>query len=193
MAGLDLITAPSGAVISIAEAKANCRVTHDAEDASFAAWALAADGRFEDITGRQALTAQWRRTLDRWPACGEIQVPLPPLQSVESITYLDTSGDWQTLDTNDYVVETFSGPRAGFGRISLAYGKSWPSTLDQAGSIRIDFTAGYGDPEDVPGPVRQGLLLFIGSCYVNREDEVSVQVRRATVASKQLWMPYYVR
>jgi hypothetical protein len=68
----------------------------------------------------------------------------PPLISVDSITYLDTSGTEQTLDTSFYVYVP------GFpGRIAPAYGKIWPFTLPQLGSVTIKYTCGYGSTSTV--------------------------------------------
>ena len=63
----------------------------------------------------------------------------PPLISIDSIHYLDTSGTLQTLPSNFYT----SVP--GFpGRVAPAYGKIWPFTLPQVGSVQINYTCGYG-------------------------------------------------
>jgi hypothetical protein len=63
----------------------------------------------------------------------------PPLISVESIQYLDTSGTLQTLSADFYKFV------AGFpGRVAPAYGKIWPFTLPQIGSVILSYTCGYG-------------------------------------------------
>lgn len=63
----------------------------------------------------------------------------PPLISIDSIQYLDTSGTLQTLPTDFYVYVP------GFpGKVAPAYGKIWPFTLPQIGAVVINYTCGYG-------------------------------------------------
>ena len=86
-----------------------------------------------------------------------IDLPRPPLQSVESIQYIDTAGNVQTLAPEDYVVDASSGE---IGRVALAWNRFWPITRCSINSVVIQFTAGYGDAaEDVPQAIRQGILI----------------------------------
>lgn len=97
---------------------------------------------------------------------GVIQLPYPVLQSVDSIQYLDTNGDLQTLPSSDYVATTNATP----GRIQPAYGTIWPIARPQIDSVRITFTCGYGALEsDVPASVRLALRSVVASTYENRE------------------------
>lgn len=115
---------------------------------------------------RIALIQQtWQAKLDGF--CDEIVLPRPPLISVASITYIDTNGTQQTLDSSVYQVDTFSRP----GRINLAYGQSWPSTRDQRQAVTITWTAGYGAAATaVPENLKNGLKLLCGSWYGMRDD-----------------------
>jgi len=63
----------------------------------------------------------------------------PPLISIDSIQYLDTSGTLQALPSDYYKYVP------GFpGRVAPAYGKIWPFTLPQVGSVVIAYTCGFG-------------------------------------------------
>lgn len=189
-----LITAPDSSVISLWRAKAQCSVTHSEFDDLLTGYALAADARCEDVTGRQLLTATWEAWSDGWPACRSMVLPRPNLQSVTSVSYLDTAGALQVLDSSDYVVEAFAGPRGGFGRISLAYGASWPSVLPQAKAVRIRYVAGYGDDgADVPASIQQGLLLTIATWFATREDATEATMSPVPLSARRLWRPFYVR
>lgn len=193
MVGLTLVTPPTASVVTVSEAKQHCQVTHSDADGMFEGWCLAADARCEDVTGRQLLTATWAQTRDRWPTCGVITLPRPNLQAVVAITYRDPQGDLQTVDPDDYVVEAFAGPHGGYGRVSLAHGRSWPSVREEAGAIRVEFVAGYGTSDHVPASIVQGLLLTIGTWWLQREDITSPQVRAAPLAARNLWRPFWVR
>lgn len=162
--GLTLILAPSGEPIALAEAKLHCRVDSTEDDALITALIVAARNQAEDRTGRVLVTQKWRIDIDAFPV-DTIEIPLPPLVSVESITYLDSDGTRQTLDAAEYQVVANETP----GRVLPAYGKSWPGCRVAPGSVQISFTAGYGAAVSVPQAIKQWMLLQIGHGYANRE------------------------
>ena len=129
----------------------------------------AAVGAVEGNTGRQLLTATYELWLDEWP-CRGIRPPKAPLQSVEAITYLDLNGAEQTLDEDQYVVLAPAGERAVHGWIEPAYQVVWPLVRCQAGAIKVQFVAGYGDDGDaIPAALTTAMLMLVGHWYQNRE------------------------
>jgi uncharacterized phiE125 gp8 family phage protein len=84
-----------------------------------------------------------------------------PLKSVTSISYVDPSGEAQTLDAAVY------DPRKDGLEPSIALkpGQSWPAI--QPGS-RITVTAVFGG--DVPEEVKHAMLVFIDAAYHAREN-----------------------
>lgn len=90
---------------------------------------------------------------------------LPPLQSVTSITYVDTDGVSQTLATDQYLVDDASAP----ARIEPSYGNAWPSTREQANAVTVRFVAGYGAASAVPACIKQWMALRIKTLYDNRQ------------------------
>ena len=85
------------------------------------------------------MQSTWDYVLDAWPDEAEIEIPAPPLSSVTSITYKDTGGIVNTLNSSSYVVATESEP----GRIVLMPGAAWPSAeLWPVSAIKIRFVAG---------------------------------------------------
>lgn len=119
------------------------------------------------ILNRAFLTQTWDWTLDRFPVCGPLRVPLAPLQSVTSITYLDTTGASQTLDASVYRV-TIAGQE--LARVTLAYGQVWPVVYPVAGAITIRFVAGYGAAASaIPAPLRLALTMLAAHWYEHRE------------------------
>jgi len=162
---LTLVTAPTAEPVSLTEAKAHLRVTGSDEDTLITAMIAATrqnlDGR-DGWLGRALMTQTWELRLDRFPA--SITVPLPPLQTVDSVKYIDGDGAEQTLDPSLYQV--VAGEPA---RIVPAYGQTWPSTRCQPDSVWVRFTAGYGDADDVPAPIKAAILLNVGTLYRDRE------------------------
>jgi hypothetical protein len=55
------------------------------------------------------------------------------------------------------------------GSVCPAYGESWPSARAEPGSIRISYTAGYGNASAVPQSIKVWMLLVIGTWYGQRE------------------------
>lgn len=142
------------------------------------------DGR-DGCLGRALLTQQWRLTLDRftdpWSLCstscysngnylGEIKIPLPPLQTIDSIKYLDESGVEQTVDPSVYrIIDGGSMPSSLVPKVGLC----WPSPILCApDAVRIEFTAGYEDVASLNAEraqISQAMLLNIGHLFKNRE------------------------
>jgi hypothetical protein len=96
---------------------------------------------------------QWRCGLvATWWQGGVIELPLPPLVSVDEITYLDGDAVEQTWDEENYRVSGVGGK----GRITLASGAAWPTLGAYPEALTIRFTAGY---EEVPEPIKQAIVL----------------------------------
>jgi len=123
---------------------------------------------YESIYGESYITQTFEQTLDAWPDEDIIKLAVRPLQSVTSIKYYDFDDVEYTLAITEYQVDTYSHKP----RISLRYGKQWPSeVLRPINGIIVEYIAGYGDTSaSVPDDIRSGLLLAIGHLYKNRED-----------------------
>lgn len=172
--GMAVVTAATHFPVTLGEAKAHLRVEEgDAdEDRLILGLIKAATRQAEIETGdRQIVTATWDWTLDRFPAGRVFRVPKPPLQSVTSITYLDTNGDSQTLAASDYDVDTASL----VGRIVEDPDATWPATgTGQIDAVTVRFVAGYGDANtDVPELIRLGVMNLVAHWFCAREPVVA--------------------
>lgn len=117
---------------------------------------------------RALITQKWRGTMDCFPC--DFVIPLPPLQEVTSLQYVDNDGNVQEVDASVY--EIVQGPRP---RIVLASGQSWPSHKSQADAVAIEFVAGYGDEaQDVPEPIRFGLAMKVRSLLSSAQRDPAV-------------------
>lgn len=182
---LRLITAPASEVVTSAEAKAHLRVESTDDDALIIAYLTAArahmDGR-DGILGRALMTQTWELVLDAFPTAA-ISLPLPPLQSITSIKYQDSSNVEQTLDAADYVVDTTS-------ESSRVYPvTSWPSTYSTPNAVTIRFVAGYGNASAVPEPIKTAIKLKVQALYDNVPPDQMAAIDRASDA---LTWPYRV-
>lgn len=173
---LRLITAPASEPVTVAEAKAHARVVSYDDDDYIATLITAARERLESDTRKALITQTWELHLDAFPiqlpgfGLYEQTIEKVPLQSITSLTYIDTEGNEQTLvEGTDFDVDTVSEP----ARISPAFDTLWPSTRAVMNAVKVTFVAGYGDAaSDVPAKARQAMLLLIGHLYENREQVV---------------------
>jgi len=169
---LKLVEGPAVEPVTLAEAKLHCRVDVDDDDDLITTYIQAAREYAETVTRRALITQTWDYYRDGFPSGDTLKVPLPALQSVAGVYYTPDGGSEQTLDSDDYEVDTVSEP----GRIVLARGASWPGdVLTRINGVRVRFTAGYGDAaSDVPGIIKLAMKLLIGHWYENREATVAV-------------------
>jgi uncharacterized phiE125 gp8 family phage protein len=100
---------------------------------------------------------------------GHIELPLPPLQTVTAIKYLDADGNEQTVSTSVYRVVN-NGTEKSI--LMLVTGQYWPTHGCYPDAVRIEFTAGYGDnAEDVPQRFRHAALVWLSHLYEYRGDD----------------------
>jgi len=162
---LQLVTPPAIEPVTLDEAKAHLKVDTADDDALIGALISSARARAEWHMGRALITQGWTLWLDAWPDV--IEVPLPPLQAVTSITAYALNDAAMVLDPATYQVDAASSP----ARIALKADAAPPVNLRALNAIAVQFTAGYGNAEsDVPAPIRQAILEMIAEAYANRGD-----------------------
>lgn len=158
-----LVTGPTIEPVDLADAKLAANFAEDQtdKDNTFTALIQSEREKAESFTGRAFITQTWDRKYD----CGfpdVIELPKPPVQSVTSITYVDTNGITQTLSPSLYVVDKPTGPYAMPARIVPAYGTAWPQTRDMPSAVTVRFVCGYGDDaESVPASIRQAITMGV--------------------------------
>ena len=170
---LVLRTAPATQIVSTEDMKTYLQVDDDTENPDIRDAIISSRQAIENYTGRSFLNTVWNLWLDEWPrdrsredtpdgvhnlpithfdkALRHIVIPRPPLVSVASITYYDTSDTSATFASSKYFVDTKSTP----GRVCLNFDENWPTTLLRpCNGIDIQFTGGYGTSgSDVPEAV----------------------------------------
>lgn len=160
MGGLTLHTAAATYPVTLTEAKANCRVLDTSEDTFLNGLIASATAYVEQYTGTSIEDQVWDYTIDDF--VDEILLPKGPIQSVDSITYLDTANATQTLSTG-FLVD-LPGER-----ILRNPDVSWPATSTRKNAVTIQFSSGY---DTVPASIKQAILLLIGDWFRNRENTV---------------------
>jgi uncharacterized phiE125 gp8 family phage protein len=207
MSKILVITPASAPVITLDDAKAQCRATDFSDDDPLlqrlaaaatqtidgpGAWLgrslnpqtlelrqrlFTASGHF-DHEWSPADRIRWGRE-NPWSAC--IPLRFGPVQEIVSVSYVDLTGANQTLDSSTY--ELVGDPATNIYDIRPAYGQRWPENRPDVDGVRIRYVAGYPLTTDpvplptVPEPVRHALLLLVSHWYRNRDAVVGVDNR----------------
>jgi len=181
---LNLITAPATEPFVLAEMEDHVRLPGQLTEERALGESLITTVRqlAETVTKRALITQTWELTLDEFPAGRDaISLPLPPLQKVNSITYIDAAGVTQTYAANLY--RTVQDSHTAY--LFPIYGERWPSTLNDVAVIKINFTCGYGPISplteyNIPGPILQWMKLNFANYFENRETVV-IEASRAVL------------
>lgn len=148
--------------VELAAAKASQKIEASDEDATLTTFLKAARGVVEDRTGLKLATQTVK--LRAWGFEGQAFVlPLAPIQSVSSITYVDGAGDTQTLLTSVYTTALFGlSPM-----VALKYGQTWPSHRCGLGNVVITCVAGWA-ADAAPEPIRRAIMTAFGDFEKHR-------------------------
>lgn len=178
-----LVTAPTSEPISLDNTKTHLRVTGTDEDNLVESLIVAARQHAEKYLRRALISQTWDYYLDDFKEV--ILLQKSPVSSVTSIKYYDIDNAEQTLSSSYYEVDTVSEP----ARIVEAYGYTYPDVYyDKPNAVTIRVVCGYGDEDDVPMQIKQGMYLYVNYLYDHRGDE-SVRPPRAIY---DLWNDYRV-
>jgi uncharacterized phiE125 gp8 family phage protein len=185
--------------ITLAMLKKHCRIDNDFENDLLQTYLDVALEWVEQNARVQLGPATWQMQIDNFPTMDyfsnyPMMYPFPalvtaakygslvapwqtihllvyPVQSIDSITYLDTTGTLQTLDPSKYVFD-----QQGC-RISVAANTFFPFTLAQINSVTINFTAGFGTADQtqaqqiaaIPKKILLAVLNYTLAVYENRD------------------------
>ncbi len=116
---------------------------------------------------------------DQFPSSDYIDLPFGPVQSIESVTYLDGAGVDTDFYVDEYQLDTYSDPH----RLYLAYGSEWPSEYrSERNALRIRYVTGYSLSTDspqiqvLPRRIRIGMLLMLDDLFRNRGNTTAIKL-----------------
>lgn len=173
--------------VTLAEVKLFSRIDITDDDALLTALIKSARRQAENYCRRAFIEQTWRYSLDAINAprsasdisanildevrgrviSDTIELPMPNLLSVTSVTSYDKTNAATVFSTSNYTVDTNNTP----GRIYLNDGSVWPSDLRVNDAIVIVYKAGFGaTAASVPEEIKTAIKLIVGVLYENRED-----------------------
>jgi uncharacterized phiE125 gp8 family phage protein len=178
-------TAPVNEPWTLSDVKNYLKVDTSADDTLITTLISAARQAAESYLNMALITQTVTEKLDRLNS-PTLYLSVSPVISVASFQYADSQNTTQTFASTNYVVDTFSKP----ARLSLAYGKTWPTLYGNINDVTITYTAGFGtEASGVPTQIRQAMLMMIADSYDNRED----YVKKMPTASQYLLDQYRVQ
>lgn len=147
-----LVTGPTGQVVTLPEVKLHLRIDHSEEDSLLTTYLLAAVRDVEKLRGSPILTQTWIAKYRCW---GTLLLPFQNVSAVNSVKYRDVSGNLQTVTGTTYVVELASRPPF----ITAGWSKIWPTSEMQPGlPIEVEMDAGAASaPEELKAAVLLGV------------------------------------
>ena len=160
---------PVGEPVTLAQAKAVCRVDQAYEDDLITGLITAARQRVEQMLGLCLLNtgiSEWRDDWGPRTRRGGVVLARGPLVSVSAVSLADSQRVFRPLDTGFYAPLAGSWP-AELAATSLAV---MQPTAASAG-LRIDYVAGFGATADlVPQSLKQAVLALVAWSYAHRDE-----------------------
>ncbi len=188
---LRLKTAPTATPVSVAEAKTHLRIdsSFTADDTYIETLISVATFAAENYMNLWIMQQSWYLDIDSFPDYFNLLRGQNDDLIINSITYADTDNANQTLAASNYFGDGSMKP----ARIYFAPDATIPSTYDKPNAVVVDFTAGNRNASDVPAPIRQAILLMVGTYYETRQTVSDRTYKEIPQSAEFLLMPYRVQ
>jgi uncharacterized phiE125 gp8 family phage protein len=177
MFSLSVTTQPTAEPVTLDEAKLNMRFPYDTEDQRILSIIKAARMYCETVVGKSLMTQTLTLKRDAFPNdCEAILLPRSPVQSVTSVSYVDTAGSTQTISSALYQSDVTSLPP----RIAMLNQQPWPITDVRMSAVTVVYVAGYTSAALVPETIKQAMHLLVSHWFNNREAAGDSRVDKIT-------------
>lgn len=161
MAGIKVISPPAAEPVLLVDVKPQLRI--DSDDTTYddilTPLIIAAREWCEGYQNRAYITQTLEIALDYWHwGKSRIELPRPPIQSITSLKYTDSSGTELIWDPSNYRLDDYSYVPA-LVKNRYIY---WPQVvLLEANGIKIQYIVGYGaDGDSVPQAIKQAIIML---------------------------------
>lgn len=162
---VEIVTPPAGQLLTVEAAKEHLRVDGSDQDDLIATYIEASRATIEAQCERAVLQQVRSLHLDAFP--DEIEVPGGFIQSIDSVTYLDSEGTLQTLAPAAYHAHLAGNPP------TIEPIAEWPRTAPRRGAVEVTYTCGWPTADDVPPDLIHAAKLLVGHAYANPEAVVT--------------------
>jgi hypothetical protein len=183
MEPLRLITPPAVEPVALGDFKNILRIplSDTSWDSTLTIFLTAAREQVENYCRIALVTQTWQARLDSFPSVPlrydrngypQILLPRPPFQSVDSISYVDTSGATQTLTRDPSYGVNLAAPFYGYqlepgggimpAAITPPWARPWPPQRMVPANVTIQFRCGYGGPLTVSTTANSAVISSPG-------------------------------
>lgn len=186
-------TQPAVEPVTLAEAKAHCRVDATDDDAYIQNLVAMAREYVEDYIDRTLVQTQWVMRFDRFPPSGiqAVELPRPPMvtsgtATAVSVTFTAEAGATGSWSSAEFRVDRHATP----GTVQPVYGGTYPAHRHDDNAVSVTWWAGYGaDGSAVPQRIKNAILLIVGEWYDKRSTAVIPEAAKQLLDSVK-WGSY---
>lgn len=174
--------------VSVEDAKTALRIEDDAEDAVLARKLDAAEEIVAAKTNRVLRPTDYELLVEARDA-RPVSLRVWPVRDVASVEYRNDSGAWQAAAEADFDLVRHEDESA---EVRFASGFTGPTWEPDRPTLRIRFSAGYGDagegldvdPElELPARVAEVVLLLAGHFFEHREAVTAVEMAEVPMSA----------
>lgn len=178
-------TAPTFAPVSLAEAKANLRIGHNAQDDLIQAIVSSEINAVQTKIGRQLAQATLILYLDAYPEDDEVIIERGPVSSIVSVKYLQQGASELTeVPAADYQLDNVELTAR------LRFLESFTPDIDKMNVIQIEMITGW-ESGAIPDDIKHAILLRVNRRYTNPDDPIELSGTSTRVStSDTLLEPY---
>lgn len=173
-----VINPPSTEPVTLSEAKAHLRVSNTLDDTLITSLIKAARQWVEGYTMRPLMTQIIEVNFDTIDSL-EILINKAPIQSITSVSYINTSGQTVSISNSEYTLDL----KSPVCRILL---NEMPPIKKTLNAFTVTFQAGYTSANFVPNTYKQAILLLLTHFYVNRSEVESQNFNTIPMGVKTL-------
>lgn len=152
--------------ITLDGAKLHLQETESDNDPLINVYIEAATRFVENYCRITLMPTVYEERMDEWPSDGIWELRKYPFIQIESITYIDTEGDTQTLSSSLYSTSI----KHTIPYIYLIDSATTIDHKDTTDAIRVRYRAGYQASGIIPYDIIAAMLLMIRKWYDKRED-----------------------
>ena len=157
--------------VSLADAKAHLRITHEDHDSLIYDLIRGAVKEFEKRANVCLSNQAWKAFLPK--AYEEIELWKYPITGISIVQYYDDDNAIQTLSADDYFTNIHSSVGAYHPRPVVITIEDQPSTYERDDAVVVTFEAGF---TTIDADVKQALLAWVYRMYENPHDPVSERI-----------------
>jgi uncharacterized phiE125 gp8 family phage protein len=172
--------------VSLSDVKRHLRILGNDQNEILQMYIASARQWVEGHIGKTLIDSDWRLRLDEFPpGNGPQRVFMPPLRTLNKISFVDADGNDVELtgaQLDDYALSQ--------NHIFPPQETGWPDARHYAPQIAIEYTAGVGNAADVPESIKHAILLIVGAADLYREETAAGSHVTVPLDAKRLLSMY---